>query len=124
MHQKNLMVLDQGYDGFDRFTYLGATYNIVLIHEATDALAFIKRLPVDVVLLKDQMSGMDALEFLMNLQDLRPSATAVVLCRERLPHAFPEMPNVCFLKEPISSGELYQFLTELESSPRYSQRTH
>ena len=68
MHQKNLMVLDQGYDGFDRFSYLGATYNIVLIHEATDALSFIKRLPVDVVLLKDQMSGMDALEFLMNLQ--------------------------------------------------------
>ncbi|MCG3111203.1 MAG: hypothetical protein MPW14_18665 [Candidatus Manganitrophus sp.] len=124
MHQKNLMVLDQGYDGFDRFTYLGATYNIVLIHEAADALSFIKRLPVDVVLLKDQMSGMDALEFLMNLQDLRPSATAVVLCRERVPLAFPEMPNVCFLKEPISSGELYQFLTELESSPRHSQRTH
>ncbi|MDC4225320.1 MAG: hypothetical protein MPW15_14055 [Candidatus Manganitrophus sp.] len=85
MHQKNLMVLDQGYDGFDRFTYLGATYNIVLIHEAADALSFIKRLPVDVVLLKDQMSGMDALEFLMNLQDLRPSATAVVLCRDRVP---------------------------------------
>lgn len=124
MHQKNLMVLDQGYDGFDRFTYLGATYNIVLIHEAADALSFIKRLPVDVVLLKDQMSGMDALEFLMNLQDLRPSATAVVLCRERVPLAFPEMPNVCFLKEPISSGELYQFLTELESSPRHSQSTH
>lgn len=124
MHQKNLMVLDQGYDGFDRFTYLGATYNIVLIHEAADALSFIKRLPVDVVLLKDQMSGMDALEFLMNLQDLRPSATAVVLCRERVPLAFPEMPNVRFLKEPISSGELYQFLTELESSPRHSQSTH
>lgn len=124
MHQKNLMVLDQGYDGFDRYTYLGATYNIVLIHEAADALSFIKRLPVDVVLLKDQMSGMDALEFLMNLQDLRPSATAVVLCRERVPLAFPEMPNVCFLKEPISSGELYQFLTELESSPRHSQSTH
>lgn len=124
MHQKNLMVLDQGYDGLDRFTYLGATYNIVLIHEAADALSFIKRLPVDVVLLKDQMSGMDALEFLMNLQDLRPSATAVVLCRERVPLSFPEMPNVCFLKEPISSGELYRFLTELESSPRHSQSTH
>ncbi|NKE71691.1 hypothetical protein [Candidatus Manganitrophus noduliformans] len=123
MHQKNLMVLDQGYDGLDRFTYLGATYNIVLIHEAADALSFIKRLPVDVVLLKDQMSGMDALEFLMNLQDLRPSATAVVLCRERAPLSFPEMPNVCFLKEPISSGELYRFLTELESSPRHSQST-
>lgn len=121
MHQKNLMVLDQGYDGLDRFTYLGATYNIVLIHEAADALSFIKRLPVDVVLLKDQMSGMDALEFLMNLQDLRPSATAVVLCRERVPLAFPEMPNVCFLKEPISGGEIYRFLTELESSPRQSQ---
>lgn len=124
MHQKNLMVLDQGTDGLDRFTCLGATYNIVLIHEAADALSFIKRLPVDVVLLKEQMSGMDALEFLMNLQELRPSATAVVLCRERLPLAFPEMTNVCFLKEPISSGELYRFLAELESSPRHSQRTH
>jgi len=124
MQQKNLMVLDQGYGELDRFTYLGATYNIVLIHEAIDALSFIKRLPVDVILLKDQMSGMDALEFLMNLQDLRPSATAVVLCRDRFPSSVPEMPNVCFLKEPISGDELYRFLTELESSPRHSHRTH
>lgn len=124
MHQKNLMVLDQDYDELDRFTCLGATYNIVLIHEAADALSFLKRLPVDVILLKDQMSGMDALEFLMNLQELRPSATAVVLCGERAPLSFPEMPNVCFLKEPISSGELYRFLTKLESSPRHSQSTH
>jgi CheY-like chemotaxis protein len=118
------MVLNQGDDELDRFTYLGATYNIVLIHEAADALSFIKRLPVDVILLKDQMSGMDAMEFLMNLQDLRPSATAVVLCRGRVPATLPEMPNVCFLKEPISGGELYRFLTELESSPRHFQRTH
>lgn len=123
MHQKNLMVLDQGLDGLDRFTYLGATYNIVLIHEASDALSFLKRIPVDVILLKDQMSGMDALEFLMNLQDLRPSATAVVLCRDRFPTSLPEMSNVCFLKEPISSDELHRFLAELESFPRRSQKT-
>lgn len=124
MYEKNLMVLDQGYDELDRFTYLGATYNIVLIHEAVDALSFLKRLPVDVILLKDQMSEMDALEFLMNLQDLRPSATAVVLCSDRFPASLPEMPNVCFLKEPISSDELYRFLADLESSPRHSRRTH
>lgn len=124
MHQKNLMVLDQGYDELDRFTYLGATYNIVLIHEAADALSFIKRLPVDVILLKDQMSGMDALEFLMNLQDLRPSATAVVLCRDRFPASLTQIPNVRFLKEPISGNELHRFLTELESSSRHSQSTH
>lgn len=124
MHQKNLMVLDHGRDGLDRFSHLGATYNIVLIHEASDALSFLKRLPVDVILLKDQMSGMDAVEFLMNLQDLRPSATAVVLYRDRFPASLPEMPNVCFLREPISGDELYRFLTELESAPRFSQRTH
>lgn len=124
MQQKNLMMLGQGYDGLDRFTDLGATYNIVFIHEAADALSFLKRLPVDVILLKDQMSGMDALEFLMNLQDLRPSATAVVLCRDRFPASLPEMPNVRFLREPINSDQLYRFLTELESSPRHPQRTH
>ncbi|TAK06316.1 MAG: hypothetical protein EPO39_09155 [Candidatus Manganitrophaceae bacterium] len=79
---------------------------------------------MDVILLKDQMSGMDALEFLMNLQDLRPSTMAVVLCRERFPASLPEMPNVCFLKEPISCDELFQFLSQLESPPRLSQRTH
>lgn len=124
MHQKNLMVLEQGRDGLDRFTYLGATHNIVLIHEASDALSFLKRIPVDVILLKDQMSGMDAMEFLMNLQDLRPSAVAVVLCRGRFPAFLPEMPNVCFLQEPISSDELYRFLTQLESAPRSPQRIH
>ncbi len=124
MHEKNLMVLDQGREGLGRFSDLGATYNIVLIHEASDALSFLKRLPVDVILLKDQMSGMDALEFLMNLQDLRSSAMAVVLCRDRFPASLPEMPNVCFLKEPISNDELYQFLTELEYFPRRSQKTH
>jgi len=124
MHQKNLMVLDHGRDGLDRVTSLCATYNIVLIHEASDALSFLKRLPVDVILLKDQMSGMDAMEFLMNLQDLRPSATAVVLCHDRFPLSLPEMPNVCYLREPISSDALYQFLTQLESTPGLSQKTH
>ncbi len=124
MQQKNLMVLDQGRDALARFSSLGATHNIVLIHEASDALSFLKRIPVDVILLKDQMAGMDAVEFLMNLQDLRPSAMAVVLCRDHFPAFLPEMPNVCFLQEPISSDELDLFLAQIEFPSQSAQRIH
>lgn len=125
MYQKNLMVLDQGREGLGRFTALGTTYNLVLIHEASDALSFLKRIPVDVILLRDQMSGMDALEFLMNLQDLRSSATAVVLYQDRFPTMpqMPAMPNVCFLREPISSDDLNRFIAQLEDAGQ-TERTH
>ncbi|MBI3805232.1 MAG: hypothetical protein HY282_15890 [Nitrospirae bacterium] len=126
MYQKNLMVLDQGREGLGRLTALGTTYNLVLIHEASDALSFLQRIPVDVILLRDQMSGMDALEFLMNLHDLHTSAMAVVLYHDRFPALLPEMPelaNVCFLREPISSDDLNRLITQLESAGQ-TERTH
>ncbi|HLG21685.1 MAG TPA: hypothetical protein VI382_02630 [Candidatus Manganitrophaceae bacterium] len=121
MRQKSLMVLSQARERIDRFIPLGDAHNLVLIHEASDALSFLRRIPVDVILLRDQMSEMDALEFLMNLQDLRLPTYAIVLYDHELPmggKSLPEMTNVSFLKEPISPDDLNQIIIRrLEASP-------
>ena len=115
MNPKSLMVLHQAPEQLDRFVSLGATHNLVLLHEATDALSFLKRIPVDILLLRDGISGMDAMEFLMNLQDLHLSIYTIVLHQNPFPVDFPEMRNVCFLREPVSSDDLNQLISELES---------
>jgi CheY-like chemotaxis protein len=121
MNQKSLMVLHQAKERLDRFVFLGATHNLVLIHDASDALSFLKRIPVDVVLLREQMSGMDAMEFLMNLQDLHLSVSTIVLTHDRFPTDFPEMTNVYFLKESVSPDELNKFISQLET---FTQQTY
>jgi hypothetical protein len=113
MTSKSLMVLHQAPEQLDRFISLGVTHNLVVLHEATDALSFLKRIPVDVILIRDGISGMDAMEFLMNLQDLHLSTYTIVLHREPFPVDFPEMRNVCFLREPVSSYDLNQFISNL-----------
>lgn len=123
MNPKSLMVLHQAPEQLDRFISLGATYDLVLLHEATDALSFLKRIPVDVILLRDGLSGMDAMEFLMNLQDLHLSACTIVLYQEPFPIGFPEMRNVYFLREPVSSYELNRLISQLGSGTQ-TQKTH
>jgi two-component SAPR family response regulator len=123
MNPKSLMVLHQAPEQLDRFVSLGATHNLVLLHEAADALSFLKRIPVDVILLRDEVSGMDAMEFLMNLQDLHLSTYTIVLHQDPFPVDFPEMRNVCFLKEPVSLYDLNQFISQLGSGTP-PQRTH
>lgn len=123
MNPKSLMVLHQAPEQLDRFISLGATYDLVLLHEATDALSFLKRIPVDVILLRDGLSGMDAMEFLMNLQDLRLPTCTIVLHQEPFPIDFPEMRNVYFLREPVSSYELNKLISQLGSGTQ-TQKTH
>ncbi len=123
MNPKSLMVLHQAPEQLDRFISLGATYDLVLLHEATDALSFLKRIPVDVILLRDGVSGMDAVEFLMNLQDLHLSTCAIVLHQDPFPVNFPEMRNVYFLREPVTSDELNQLISQMGSETR-TLKTH
>jgi two-component SAPR family response regulator len=123
MNPKSLMVLHQAPEQLDRFVYLGAIHNLVLLHEATDALSFLKRIPVDVILLRDGLSGMDAMEFLMNLQDLHLSTYTIVLHQDPFPVNFPEMRNVCFLREPVSSYDLNQLISQLGSGT-HTQKIH
>ncbi|HZR45568.1 MAG TPA: hypothetical protein VFA47_02595 [Candidatus Manganitrophaceae bacterium] len=123
MNPKSLMVLHQAPEQLDRFISLGATYDLVLLHEATDALSFLKRIPVDVILLRDGLSGMDAMEFLMNLQDLHLPTCTIVLYQEPFPIDFPEMRNVYFLREPVSSYELNRLISQLGSGTQ-AQKTH
>lgn len=113
MNLKSLMVLHQAQEPLDRFVSLGESYNLVLIHDPSDALSFLKRIPVDVIMIHDEMSGMDALEFLMNLQDLHLTAYTVVLYNDHVPMDIPEMTNVSFLKEPVHSDELRRFISQL-----------
>lgn len=124
MTPKSLMVLaTQAPDPPDRIVSLGATYDLVLLHEATDALSFLKRVPVDVILLRDGISGMDAMEFLMNLQDLHLTACTIVLHQDPFPVDFPEMRNVYFLKEPVSAHDLNKLISQLGSGAQ-AQKTH
>lgn len=123
MNPKSLMVLDQAPEQLDRYISLGATYDLVLLHEAIDALSYLKRIPVDVILLRDGISGMDAMEFLMNLQDLHLPAYTIVLYQNPFPVDFPEMRNVYFLREPVSAYELNRLISQLGTETQ-AQKTH
>lgn len=124
MNHKSLMVLaTQAPEQLDRYISLGATYDLVLLHDATDALSYLKRIPVDVILLRDGISGMDAMEFLMNLQDLQLPADTIVLYQNPFPVDFPEMRNVYFVREPVSSYELNRLISQLGSGTQ-AQKTH
>lgn len=119
MRQKSLMILNQAQERIEGFVQLGATHNLVMIREAADALSFLRRIPVDLILLRDDGAGMDALEFLMNLRDLR-LPTYVIVLYDRAPpleeRRLREMTNVAFLKEPIGSEELARIISQLEAS--------
>lgn len=123
MNQKSLMILNQAQERIEGFIHLGETHNLVLIREAADAFSFLRRIPVDLILLRDDATGMDALEFLMNLRDLRLPTCVIVLYDQALPleerrlrEMTREITNVAFLKEPIRSDDLMRVIRQLERS--------
>jgi|GEM_PF-2571854 len=122
--KKNLMILSHALSDIRQLRRINHRYDISLVEGSLNALLLLKKIPVDVILMREGTPEMDAIEFLMNVHDLHPKILTVVLCRESgsASATLPEMPSAFFVKEPIDENALDRFFEmyaqRIQSQPR------
>jgi CheY-like chemotaxis protein len=110
--KKRLMILNDARREIAGFNKLRERYSIIFVEGISDALAALKRTQIDAILLREEMPGMDAIEFLLNLRDLHPATPAIVICAENshFRNGFPELHAVRQVTGPLDQKMLDHLL--------------